>query len=360
MTSEIASETASVLPPLPSERLAMRAMGQLAGKPIRDVIVMSPGRGQAAWLAEELWEDAKVASWFVDSHRAAQAKLAADQGGHGPEIVCETDLPESAYDLAILPVLKTGEAEMNRELLQQAHQRLRIGGQLIASVNAPADHWLQTQMQNLFDKVACHQEKDGWTYVGKKKKELKKVRRFDAEIEFRVGDRLLTTYSRPSVFSHRSMDTAARIMIREVEIPIGAKVLELGCGNGGVAMAAAIRSETGPVYAADCNTRAVQCVARGAEACGIENLTAILNHDGDFRGEVTPCDFALLNPPYYGEFSIAKHFVNTAIANVVSGGEIWIVTKQADHYHQQEWAGAIFESSRVVQGYDLIGYRKLA
>ncbi|TWT95057.1 Ribosomal RNA small subunit methyltransferase C [Neorhodopirellula pilleata] len=337
----------------------MDALQKLAVRALSDVLVMSPGRGQAAWLAETIWPEANVTSWFIDSHRAAQAELAAGQAGHHPLIVCEMDLPEQAIDLAVLPVLKTGEAEMNRDLMQQAVARLRIGGTLITAVNSAADHWLQAQMQGLFAKVKCTRTEDGCVYEGVKKVELKKVRSFEAAIEFRVDDRVLTTYSRPSVFSHRSIDTAARIMIREVPITDGQNVLELGCGNGAVALAAAARSSSGNVYAVDCNARSVDCVRRAADRHQLTHVTAILNHDGQLDGVVMPCDIALLNPPYYGEFSIAKHFVNTAIRYVRTGGEIWIITKQADNYHDQDWKGAFFVSSVNVQGYDLICYRKL-
>ncbi|MDA8743740.1 class I SAM-dependent methyltransferase [Rubripirellula amarantea] len=348
-----------ILPPLPSEQLAMQRMSKLVAQRIGSVLVMSPGRGQAAWQAPTLWPDASVVSWFVDSHRAAQAELAATQAGHQPSIVCAADLPTQTFDMAVLPVLKTGEAEMNRDLLQQAVQRLRIGGTLISAVNAANDHWLQAQMQALFPKVKCLRTEAGCIYEGTKKAELKKVRRFDSAIEFRVDDQLMTTFSRPSVFSHRSIDTAARIMIREVSISDHDNVLELGCGNGAVALAAASRSRHGRIYAVDCNTRAVECTRRGAEFNQLDNVTAILNHDGELDGQVQSCDLALLNPPYYGEFSIAKHFVNTAIRYVRDGGRIWIVTKQADNYHHQEWSGAIFDGATKVQGYDLICYRKM-
>ena len=347
------------LPPLPCEQLAMDQLASMTAQNVSDALVISPGRGQSAWLIQQRWPAANVACWFVDSHRAAQAELASHAAKTLTNVVCDTDLPDQAIDLAVLPVLKTGEAEFNRDLLQQAHVRLRLGGQLIAAVDAVKDHWLLKQMQDLFEKVHCHQSQDGWVYVGKKKSDLKKQRNFDATIDFRVDDRMMKTYSRPSVFAHRSIDTAARIMIREVTIEKGANVLELGCGNGAVALAAATRSLTGNVYAVDCNTRAVQCVRRAADLGGIGNVTAIVNHDGNLSTDVQPCDLALLNPPYYGDFAIATHFVNTAIRNVCSGGKIWVVTKQADDYHDQEWHGAVFESANVIQGYDLICYRKI-
>ncbi len=346
------------LPPLPSEQLAMDHIAETSNEAPTNCLVMSPGRGQTAWLIERLYPDANIVSWFVDSHRAAEAERAAKNVGSRVTITCHHDLPDASLDLAVLPVLRTGEAEMNRDLLQQAYQRLRIGGRMVASVNAPKDHWLLAQMQQLFAKVNCHSSPLGWLYIGRKQTELKKVRNFDSQIDFPVDERIITTFSRPSVFSHRSIDTAARVMIRQVAIPEGVNVLELGCGNGGVALAAAARSVSGTVYAVDSNARAVQCTRRAMQVNKIENMVVMLNHDGNL-GEIQRCDIALLNPPYYGDFAIAEHFVNTAAKYLCVGGKVWAITKQAEKYHDREWSGLLFHEATKSQGYDLICYRKL-
>ncbi|TWU57311.1 class I SAM-dependent methyltransferase [Rubripirellula reticaptiva] len=346
----------SRLPALPSEELAIGAFPSIMDPSVKTCLVMSPGRGQAAFELERRYPGARVISWYVDSHRSSKASAMAQSQSTRVEIVCSADLPEVVVDLVVLPVLKNGEAEMNRDLLQQSYQRLRIGGHLVAAVNSPQDQWLLAQMQALFAKVHCQQTEAGWSYVAKKKSELKKVRSFAAEIEFRADGRLLKTFSRPSMFAHRSIDNAARVMMREVVIPEGANVLEMGCGNGAVALAAALRSRTGQVYAVDCNARSIQCVESAVAANEITNLTAILNHDGEL--DVLPCDIALLNPPYYGNFAISEHFIQTASNCLRPGGDVWVVTKQTDKYEDQNWPNLYCDSVKTVQGYDLICYRK--
>ncbi len=47
------------------------------------------------------------------------------------DIPCATDLPEDSYDAVFMPVLKAREAELTRELMQQAHScdsRLWLSG----------------------------------------------------------------------------------------------------------------------------------------------------------------------------------------------------------------------------------------
>jgi 16S rRNA G1207 methylase RsmC len=59
----------------------------------------------------------------------------------------------------------------------------------------------------------------------------------------------------------------------------------------------------------------------------------------------------LANPPYFGDDLISKHFVDTAVSTLRSGGALLVVTKQPSWY--QEYFEslalddiAVFESSR--------------
>jgi 16S rRNA G1207 methylase RsmC len=340
------------LPPLPAEQLVIEGLGRISVDKVGKALVISPGRAQSALAIREAQPTAKVTAWFVDSYRAS--RVSADSTIN---VACSPDLPDDRFDLIVLPVLRTGEAEMNRELIQQSYQRLQTGGHLIAAVNAPQDQWLHQQLKPFFDHVSCHTSEVGRTYIARRGSDLKRMRKFDCQITFPVDDRVLTTYSRPSVFSHRSVDMAARIMIREVDIPIGSNVVELGCGNGAVAIAAAHRTQTGQVYAIDSNTRAIECVQRAIDQQGITDLTAIVNHDGVLP-QIAPCQIALLNPPYYGDFTIAKHFVTTATGLLAPGGHAWVITKDIDSYQQQEWPRMKWIGDRDVQGYQLITMEK--
>jgi 16S rRNA (guanine1207-N2)-methyltransferase len=344
----------SDLPPLPSEQLLIDHLASSTRSSLASAIVMSPGRGQSANALAAAFPNSKVTSWFVDLHRAERAREVTSEDVH---VICQPDLPDTTWELALLPVLKTGEAEMNRDLIHQSWQRLTIGGELIAAVNSPKDTWLLNQLQALGPKVRCHDHATGRVYVVRKSSETFKPKNFDAEFTHRVDDRILSVHSRPSVFSHRSVDRAAAAMIRHAPIPEGSTVLELGCGNGAVAMAAAVRSQTGHAYAVDCNSRAVQCTERAAAQNQIKNLTAIVNHDGDLPN-VPPCDIALLNPPYYGDFRIAEHFMVTAAKKLQSGGEAYVITKQTDRYLEYDWWPLEMTDRKTAQSYDLLRFTR--
>jgi 16S rRNA (guanine1207-N2)-methyltransferase len=320
-------------------------------------LVVSPGRGQVGWHAKSLCPTGDVMLWYVDAFRADQATQAASNANANLKVVCAADLPSVPIQLALIPVLRRGEAEMTREILQQAHEQLDIGGQLIASVNNENDHWLRSQLQQLFPKVHCQRRPGGWVYQGTKLSPLKKRRSFSAEVVFRDRDRLITILTRPSVFSHRSLDGAARLLIQHGNVQPGDSVLDLGCGSGAVAIAAGLRSQTGQIHAVDCNTRAVECTRHSASRNNISNVTAVLNHDGELP-QIGDCDVALLNPPYYADFGIAKHFMRTACRLLKAGGRIVVVTKQREAYHRHDWPQLELESEVEVSGYQLLKYRK--
>ncbi len=352
------------LPPLPSEQLLIDALdANLFGTCEFDqCLVVSPGRGQAGWHAKTLCPSGNVTLWFVDAFRAAQAQLATTESGSDVTVTCSADLPEDKIQLALVAVLRRGEAEMTRDLLQQAHDRLDIGGRLIAAVNNPKDHWLQEQLQLLFDKVNCRQTEIGWVYSATKQRPLKKHRNFDAEFMFRDEERLVRIVTRPSVFSHRSLDVAARLLVSHSNVQAGDLVLDFGCGSGAVGIATAIRlrelnPEAGHVYCVDCNARAVQCAERGAALNGLTNVTAILNHDGVLP-DVASCDLALLNPPYYGSFTIAEHFMYSAAGALKDEGRAIVVTKQLDEYHIRKWPKMWWEGDAEASGFQLLTYRK--
>lgn len=324
------NESTSELPPLPVEQLLIDNLpewGSTRG------LVISPGRSQLADFLVKGRGMSQVAAWYVDLYDATAASAACIDG---VEVQCGSELPDAEVDLVAMPVLRRGEAEMTRELMQQAHQRLVEGGYLAVSVDNPQDQWLHGQMQALFDKVTCHRTKIGSTYWAKKTKPLKKLKNYSCQFDFRDvachdnQARIIQVVTRPSVFSHRRLDVGARQLMLSAEIGPTDNVLEMGCGAGAVSLAAAFQT-SGTVYAVDSNCRAIECTARGAELNQLTNVRAILNADGDLQLPV-PIDLALANPPYFGNDRISQHFVDTASASLRPGGALLVVTKQPAWY----------------------------
>jgi 16S rRNA (guanine1207-N2)-methyltransferase len=263
------------------------------------------------------------------------------------QIVCASELPETEANIVAFPFSANGEAELTRDLMQSGHLQLRLGGQLYASTDNREDTWLRDQLGRMFCKIERRQSSEGVLYVATKTEPLKRVRNFACEFAFRDRGRLIRAYSRPGVFSHRSIDPGARHLINEMQVAPGSRVLDIGCGSGVVSLAAACRAEGVSVHAVDSNCRAIECTNRGAEFNRFTNVTTELNARGDYFGAGT-YDLALANPPYYANFRIAKHFLIAGRQALRPGGVILAVTKQPDWYRENmpEWFDDVAASER--------------
>jgi 16S rRNA (guanine1207-N2)-methyltransferase len=268
-------------------------------------------------------------------------------------IECAADLPDDEADIVALPFAAGGEAELTRDLIQTAHERLKLQGQLYAATDNPRDTWLGEQLHPIFRKLERRVFPAAVLYVATKTEPLKKTKNFACEFAFRDRGRLIRAFSRPGVFSHRRIDTGARRLIDAMEIAPQARVLDIGCGSGVVALAAACRAEGVQVHAADSNARAIECTQRGAALNGLENISTELNADGNYLG-AGGYDLALANPPYYAGFRIARHFLLAGQNALRPGGRILIVAKRAGWYYENmpEWYDAVAVSQQ--KGYTLI------
>jgi 16S rRNA (guanine1207-N2)-methyltransferase len=313
------------LPALASEQLLIDHLPQLEG---RSAIVVSPGHSQAADFLVQSREFLQVTAWYIDLFAAAVATTQVDSR---VQIVCSADLPNGQVDLVLMPVLKRSEAELTRDIMQQAHNRLVQGGWLVMSVDHPTDKWVHEQMQAMFPKVSCQRLKKGCLYWSKKSGELKKLKDFQAEIAYRDQDQLIKAISRPGVFAHRRIDAGARQLLLAAQIEPNDVVLDMGCGSGTVSLAAAYRSQN-QVYAVDSNARAVDCLIQSAAINQRTNIQTLLNADGQLN-LTHSVDIALANPPYFGDDAIGKHFVDVSYNQLRPGGALLVVTKNPRWYH---------------------------
>jgi 16S rRNA G1207 methylase RsmC len=293
-------------------------------------LVISPGRAQSGWELLAKQPQANIQAWYCDLHELSEAERTANEGGHALQFQCSSDLPEETYGAVLMPILKRGEAELTRELMQQAHQRLMTGGHLAVAVDNPRDTWVHEQMQVLFDKVTTRQHEQGRAYWGKKTGPLKRVRDFTCQFEFKHDDHVIKAISRPGVFAHRKLDEGARQLLKCAEIAPTDNVLDFGCGCGAVALACATQT-SGRVFGVDASARAVECLQRGATLNNLSNIQATWNASGKL-GLPVAIDVALTNPPYFGDEKIWQHFADACLSVLRGGGSLLIVTKQPNWF----------------------------
>lgn len=314
--------------PLPTEQALIEKLPALD---FEHALVLSPGRGQVASRLLERNGKGLVTAWYLDLH---QAELARTSLPEQVRVECLPDLPEQSFDLVAFPILMRGEAELTRDLLQQAHSQLVDGGILVASVDNPRDKWVREQLEPMFDKVTYIDAAQGRVYIGRKTRPLKKLRNFSAEVVFRDNEHLIRLVTRPGVFAHRQLDPGARQLLLTMDVEDNQRVLDLGCGSGAMALAACLRAENVSAFAVDSNARAIQCVSLAAERNGIAGVQTIHNSDGQL-GLDHSIDVVVCNPPYYSDFEIAEKMLRTAWIALRSGGAALFVNKQPKWYEER-------------------------
>ncbi|MGE5193668.1 MAG: class I SAM-dependent methyltransferase [Deltaproteobacteria bacterium] len=308
------------------------------------ILCTSLGRGQFARVASSYSPCTRVVCHFFDTWLARQAAEHCNVAGTpgvpsaeataatgNLEIVCTPDFPPGPFDLVAIPVDPRGEAELTRDLLQTGHDRLVIGGRMLAATSIADDQRLHGEMRKLFEKVTRQPQENGVLYLASKTAPLKKHKNFNCEFAFRDQGRLVRAVSRPGVFSHRSLDAGARALINTMTIRDNDRILDIGCGSGAVALAAAFRARAVTGVAVDSHARAVECVTRGAALNGLSNVTAILDHEGR-APEPGTYDLVLGNPPYYSDYQIAEVFLQAARRALKPRGKVLMVAKSYAWY----------------------------
>jgi 16S rRNA (guanine1207-N2)-methyltransferase len=186
----------------------------------------------------------------------------------------------------------------------------------------------------LVDAVTRHEHTAGAVYMARKTGPLARRRNFTCDLAFRDRGRLIHFRTRPGVFSHRKVDPGARQLMAAMEIHADDRVLDIGCGSGVVALAAAVRAERTTVLAIDSNARAVECTRWSADRNQLTNVSVEHSATGPSVGH-EPFDVAVANPPYFAGFRIAQFFLESARAALRAGGRIYVVNKQPEWYVEQ-------------------------
>jgi 16S rRNA (guanine1207-N2)-methyltransferase len=317
----------SELPPRSQEKILIDHAASLPGERL---LCNSAGRGQFAALWAQRHPAGSAACFFLDQHLRDEA-AAANPGVPNLALLCQSDPPAQSFDAVAWCVSQQGDAELTRELLQTAHERLATGGMLLAATDNPRDQWLHDELRKLFAKVTRQPLEMGVLYRATKLAVLKKLKHFACEFAFRDGECLIHLRTRPGVFSHRELDGGARALIEAMQIRPNERVLDLGCGSGAIGVAAGLRAENSYVVALDSNPRAVESAHWAAERNGLRSFEARLNADGS-AVEAGEYDVVLANPPYYSNFRLAEHFAKTAARALRLDGRLLVVTKQPQWY----------------------------
>lgn len=159
----------------------------------------------------------------------------------------------------------------------------------------------------------------------------------DAFHQVRVSfdDTDYTLFSRPGVFSWEHLDEATIPLLASAIIPLGARVLDLGCGAGILGTVAARRSQTGNVVLIDADADAVRCAQRTIDVAKVTNARAMTS---DVASSVLDerFDVVLANPPFHlgrdTNYELPLQFMRDAHAVLVTGGRLYLVANRTLPY----------------------------
>jgi 16S rRNA (guanine1207-N2)-methyltransferase len=200
------------------------------------------------------------------------------------------------------------------------------------------DRWVHEQLKGYEKSVKVRPQEGATVYWIEKTAPLKKLKDFSCELAYRDCDDLIRLVTRPGVFSHRQLDNGARQLLDAVDVYPEARLIDIGCGSGSVALGLAKRDPKATIHAVDANARAIDCLHRGMVLNEITNITTEVNPTGVY-GEPESYDMALANPPYFGDFRIAEKFIAAAQRSLRTGGRVVLVHKQPKWYEEnlQRW-----------------------
>lgn len=137
----------------------------------------------------------------------------------------------------------------------------------------------------------------------------------------------LTFWTDAGVFSKGGVDFGSQLLIETMEIPEGAKVLDVGCGYGPIGITAALLAGSGNVTLVDVNERAVELAQKNIEQNLAPGAKAIVSDRFEkVAGE--KFDVILTNPPIRAGKAVVHSIFERAPEHLTETGELWVVIQK--------------------------------
>lgn len=141
----------------------------------------------------------------------------------------------------------------------------------------------------------------------------------------------MTLVAHGGVFAGTSLDQGTRVLLGVMDdaVPTARTAVDLGCGNGVIATAIALRRPSLKVIATDVSAIAVASTRATAAANGVADRVTVVRTDaGDELAEGS-AQLVLCNPPFHADTTVttdaAEAMFRNAATILQSGGELWCV-----------------------------------
>ena len=342
----------TVQSPYGLSKLTRFLVDALPKNPVARVLTGLDTEGAAAMLIRRIWPDSDV-TWFHFDAYVGRKVRGVFELNLARNITLEVtgDVPAGPFDLAALEFPKGSGGLLMLDLIESVHDRLAVGGRLVAVTNAKPEA-LRKVLHKVFGKCvpAPVKVKKMTAYYAVRTKEVVRApdRGHVLTPTFNVNGQQISLQieTRPGTFAHGRIDRGTRALIEWIEPRDACRILDLGAGCGAIGLAAAVAIPDSHVVMVDSNVRAVECAERNAKRNGVSaRVDSLVRADADdLPGEGT-YDLVLANPPYFSNFRIARAFIQTAHDALSPGGRFALVAKagaaHAEHVREVFGNGGI-------------------
>ena len=139
-------------------------------------------------------------------------------------------------------------------------------------------------------------------------------------------------------FGGATLDHGSRLLLATLEArwPEARRIVDLGCGNGVLAVSAALACPTAAVIATDQSAAAVAATRLTVRAAGVESRVAVHRADATEAVPDAWADLLLLNPPFHAgaavHTGVAHRLIRSCGRALAPGGELRLVFNSSLRY----------------------------
>ncbi len=310
-----------------------------------------------AIAARRLWPEVSVTEHHHDAFVAGLAHRNLASNAARVESVLGPTLPVGPFALIAMSFEAGADSLVARELIEEAHDALLPGGQLLAGTDGKHT-WLEEAVEHVFRNARCIMPSDGPGAVMRAERKSTIARKKDRRHALRVthAGRTLSLATCPGVFSHGRLDRGTKALLEVASERTDGPILDLGCGPGTLGIALAQDDGAGLVLV-DSDTRAIACATENLSTHGLSGAQALLR--GDLEDlPALPYRLATANPPYYGDGRIANSFTARAAGLLHTEGRLMLVARDAARHAEIVSAHFLEVEAKLVGDYTVFTARK--